>query len=53
MADPHDPRNPMTARDGLAVSRYARVAGVAMLLSVVFGMLGEMIRGIDPERVRA
>lgn len=30
------------AREGLVVSRYARVAGVAMLLSIVFGFLGEM-----------
>jgi hypothetical protein len=30
-------------RDGLTVSRYARVAGVAMLLSIVFGLLGEMV----------
>ena len=28
---------------GLTVSRYARVAGLAMLLSIVFGLLGEMI----------
>ena len=28
-------------RAGLTLSRYARVAGVAMLLSVVFGFLGE------------
>jgi len=32
----------------LAVSRYARVAGVAMLLSIVFGILGEMIL---PDRI--
>jgi hypothetical protein len=34
------------AEDGheaLAASRYARVAGAAMLLSIVFGLLGEMI----------
>jgi hypothetical protein len=30
-------------REGLTVSRFARVAGVAMLLSVIFGSLGEMI----------
>ena len=30
-------------REGLTLSRYARVAGVAMLLSIVFGLLGEMI----------
>ena len=30
-------------REGLTVSRYARLAGVAMLLSIVFGLLGEMI----------
>ena len=34
---------PAEDRDGLIVSRYARVAGVAMLLSIVFGLLGEMI----------
>ena len=27
--------------EGLTVSRYARIAGVAMLLSIVFGFLGE------------
>ena len=31
------------AAEHLAVSRYARVAGVAMLLSIVFGLLGEMV----------
>ena len=30
-------------REGLTVARYARIAGVAMLLSIVFGLLGEMI----------
>lgn len=30
------------SREGLTVSRYARVAGVAMLLSIVFGFIGEM-----------
>ena len=30
-------------REALAVSRYARIAGVAMLLSIVFGALGEMV----------
>src|SRR6185369_4300850 len=30
-------------REDLTLSRYARVAGVAMLLSIVFGLLGEMI----------
>src|SRR6185503_3130992 len=30
-------------REGLTLARYSRVAGVAMLLSIVFGMLGEMI----------
>lgn len=30
-------------RQDLALPRYARVAGVAMLLSIVFGLLGEMI----------
>jgi hypothetical protein len=34
---------PAEDRDGLVVSRYARIAGVAMLLSIVFGLLGEMI----------
>jgi len=29
--------------EGLTLARYSRVAGVAMLLSIVFGMLGEMI----------
>lgn len=29
--------------EALSASRYARVAGVAMLLSIVFGALGEMI----------
>jgi len=35
-------------RDAVAASRYARVAGVAMLLSIVFGLLGEMIL---PDRI--
>jgi hypothetical protein len=39
---------PAEDRDGLIVSRYARIAGVAMLLSIVFGLLGEMIL---PERI--
>lgn len=30
-------------REGLTLARYARVAGVAMLLSIVFGLLGEMV----------
>ena len=30
-------------REGLVLSRYARVAGIAMLLSIIFGFLGEMI----------
>jgi hypothetical protein len=34
-------------REARTISRYARVAGVAMLLSIVFGLLGEMIL---PER---
>ena len=34
---------PAEDRDSLVVSRYARIAGVAMLLSIVFGLLGEMI----------
>jgi hypothetical protein len=29
-------------REGLVLARYARIAGVAMLLSIVFGFLGEM-----------
>lgn len=29
--------------ENLTVARYARVAGVAMLLSIIFGLLGEMI----------
>jgi hypothetical protein len=29
-------------REGLTVSRYARIAGVAMLLSIIFGFLGEL-----------
>lgn len=39
---------PSEDRDSLIVSRYARIAGVAMLLSIVFGLLGEMIL---PERI--
>jgi len=39
---------PTEDRDSLSVSRYARVAGVAMLLSIVFGLLGEMIL---PDRI--
>jgi len=39
---------PAEDRDGLIVSRYARIAGVAMLLSIVFGLLGEMIL---PDRI--
>ena len=39
---------PAEDHDGLIVSRYARVAGVAMLLSIVFGLLGEMIL---PDRI--
>ena len=45
--------------EGLTVARYARIAGVAMLLSIIFGFLGEMIlpdmivvRG-DPEATAA
>jgi hypothetical protein len=30
-------------REGRTLSRYSRVAGVAMLLSIVFGFLGEMV----------
>ena len=40
--------DPVAAPDAIAASRYARVAGVAMLLSVVFGLLGEMIL---PEKI--
>jgi hypothetical protein len=39
MAPTHSPED----REGLTLSRYARIAGVAMLLSVVFGTLGEMV----------
>ena len=39
---------PAEDRDNLVVSRYARIAGVAMLLSIVFGLLGEMIL---PDRI--
>jgi hypothetical protein len=39
---------PAEDRGGLIVSRYARIAGVAMLLSIVFGLLGEMIL---PDRI--
>jgi uncharacterized protein DUF4386 len=39
---------PPTDREGSTVSQYARVAGVAMLLSVVFGGLGEMVL---PDRI--
>jgi len=35
-------------RGSLTLARYARVAGVAMLLSIVFGLLGEMIL---PDRI--
>ena len=35
-------------REGLTLARYARVAGVAMLLSIVFGLLGEMVL---PDRI--
>jgi hypothetical protein len=38
----------MDEREAVAASRYARVAGVAMLLSIVFGLLGEMIL---PEKI--
>ena len=31
------------SREGLTLALYARVAGVAMLLSIVFGLLGEMV----------
>src|SRR5262245_8086790 len=33
----------MTHPEDLTLSRYARIAGVAMLLSIVFGLLGEMV----------
>jgi hypothetical protein len=39
---------PTEDRENLAISRYARFTGVAMLLSIVFGLLGEMIL---PERI--
>jgi hypothetical protein len=32
----------MESREGLTISRYARIAGIAMLLSIVFGFLGEL-----------
>ena len=35
-------------REGLSLPRYARVAGVAMLLSIAFGFLGEMVL---PDRI--
>lgn len=38
----------MEDREAVSVARYARVAGVAMLLSIVFGLLGEMIL---PEKI--
>jgi hypothetical protein len=38
----------LETREGLTLSRYARVTGVAMLLSIVFGLLGEMIL---PDRI--
>jgi hypothetical protein len=39
MALPHSADD----REGLILARYSRVAGVAMLLSIIFGFLGEMI----------
>ncbi len=48
-------------RSRLTLSRYARIAGVAMLLSIISGMDGfttdprnglAYFRGIDPTRVR-
>ena len=39
MALPHS----VERREDLTLARYSRVAGVAMLLSIVFGFLGEMI----------
>jgi len=39
---------PSEDRDRVMISRYARIAGVAMLLSIVFGLLGEMIL---PDRI--
>jgi hypothetical protein len=36
------PHSFASSRDGLDVSRYARLAGLAMLLSIVFGYIGEM-----------
>ncbi len=41
-------RTAADSSDRSTVSRYARVAGVAMLLSIVFGILGEMIL---PDRI--
>ena len=38
----------MDEREAVTLTRYARVAGVAMLLSIVFGLLGEMIL---PDRI--
>ena len=34
---------PFQAFNRLGIRRYARWAGVAMLLSIVFGLLGEMV----------
>jgi len=39
---------PVDDREALRLSRYSRAAGVAMLLSIVFGLLGEMIL---PDRI--
>jgi hypothetical protein len=44
MALPHSAED----RENLTLARYSRVAGVAMLLSIVFGLLGEMIL---PDRI--
>ena len=40
--------DPIEAREGLTIARYARAAGVAMLLSIAFGLLGEMVL---PDRI--
>src|SRR5688572_8709228 len=33
---------PITAEHGATLQRYARATGVAMLLSIIFGMIGEL-----------
>src|SRR5687768_5964721 len=39
---PMDSPQPVTAEHAATLQRYARAAGIAMLLSIVFGFLGEM-----------